>query len=254
MHVHHRAQHEQNDKHQKKKWKEYVWEFFMLFLAVFCGFLAENLREHYVEHQREKKYIGSIIKDLSTDTTWMNSYLLEQWESIQACDSMIYLLNKPSSDSFSQRRLYYLARMVIKRSSPNKINYSAYDQMRNSGNLRLIKSQKTLDRITQYYFRAMDIEQLNQTIMQRQAALVEFEGKVFDGAIFQRMEDLGMFEFREPSGNPQLITKDRTLVNDLVMRAHYLGSANSLSRTLARSQKEAAISLIGYLREVYHID
>jgi hypothetical protein len=36
----------------RKKWTHYFWEFLMLFLAVFCGFLAENYREHYVEHQR----------------------------------------------------------------------------------------------------------------------------------------------------------------------------------------------------------
>ena len=40
----------------------------MLFLAVFAGFLAENQREHYVEHQREKQYIRSMIEDLQTDT------------------------------------------------------------------------------------------------------------------------------------------------------------------------------------------
>ena len=28
----------------------------MLFLAVFCGFLAENFREHLVERRQEKEY------------------------------------------------------------------------------------------------------------------------------------------------------------------------------------------------------
>lgn len=37
MEVHHHAHHE----HGKKNWKSYFWEFLMLFLAVFCGFLAE---------------------------------------------------------------------------------------------------------------------------------------------------------------------------------------------------------------------
>ena len=34
MEVHHHAHHQ----HEKKTWKSYFWEFFMLFLAVFCGF------------------------------------------------------------------------------------------------------------------------------------------------------------------------------------------------------------------------
>jgi len=45
----------------------------MLFLAVFCGFLAENQREHFVEHQREKKYAETLLEDLVNDTLEFNS-------------------------------------------------------------------------------------------------------------------------------------------------------------------------------------
>src|SRR5580698_4300651 len=48
----------------KKKWGEYLLEFLMLFLAVFLGFVAENLREQTVEHHREKVYIRSLVEDL----------------------------------------------------------------------------------------------------------------------------------------------------------------------------------------------
>ncbi|MBK7243516.1 MAG: hypothetical protein IPH98_06595 [Saprospiraceae bacterium] len=53
MEVHHHT-HNSAEPHHKKNWKLYLWEFFMLFMAVFCGFLAEIQVEHYVEHQREK--------------------------------------------------------------------------------------------------------------------------------------------------------------------------------------------------------
>jgi hypothetical protein len=36
MEVHHHAH------TARKKWTHYFWEFLMLFVAVFCGFLAEN--------------------------------------------------------------------------------------------------------------------------------------------------------------------------------------------------------------------
>ncbi|MBK7679895.1 MAG: hypothetical protein IPJ29_10920 [Chitinophagaceae bacterium] len=52
----------------RKKWTHYFWEFIMLFLAVFCGFLAENQREHMIEHQREKKFIRSLCSDLRRKT------------------------------------------------------------------------------------------------------------------------------------------------------------------------------------------
>ena len=41
MEVHHHS-------HHPKKWKEYLTEFLMLFLAVSMGFVAENLREKHV--------------------------------------------------------------------------------------------------------------------------------------------------------------------------------------------------------------
>ena len=52
----------------RKKWTHYLWEFLMLFLAVFCGFLAENFREHQVEKARGKQYVRSFYNDLKTDT------------------------------------------------------------------------------------------------------------------------------------------------------------------------------------------
>ncbi|MGH2552715.1 MAG: hypothetical protein ACRDEB_03300, partial [Chitinophagaceae bacterium] len=127
----------------------------------------------------------------------------------------------------------------------------AYNQMQNSGNLRLIKNHATLDSISRYYFGAKDIEQLNETIMQRQSALVEFEGKIFDGAIFQNMMDVHSFEFITPAGIPALVTKDKSTINDFIVRAHYLIAANAYSLVYARWQKMAAASLINYLKSDY---
>jgi hypothetical protein len=41
----------------------------MLFLAVFCGFLAEYQLEHKIEKDREKQFIRSMIEDLENDTS-----------------------------------------------------------------------------------------------------------------------------------------------------------------------------------------
>src|SRR5437667_1560600 len=70
MEVHHHAHLASGETHtSRKKWTHYLWEFLMLFLAVFCGFLAENWREHITEHEREKVLMKSMLKDLQADTT-----------------------------------------------------------------------------------------------------------------------------------------------------------------------------------------
>ena len=40
----------------------------MLFLAVFCGFLAEYQLKHKIEKNRERQFIVSMIEDLKADT------------------------------------------------------------------------------------------------------------------------------------------------------------------------------------------
>jgi hypothetical protein len=39
-----------------KNFWHYFFKFFMLFIAVFCGFMAENIREHKVEEAKGKQY------------------------------------------------------------------------------------------------------------------------------------------------------------------------------------------------------
>ena len=68
MEVHH-------SHHSPKNWKEYFGEFFMLFLAITLGFFVENYREHFVERQREKEFLGLIVKDLKMDINMVDSNL-----------------------------------------------------------------------------------------------------------------------------------------------------------------------------------
>jgi hypothetical protein len=54
---------------QRRKFKEYFLEFFMLFLAVVPGFFAENIREHVSDVKKGKQYVKSLLADLKQDTT-----------------------------------------------------------------------------------------------------------------------------------------------------------------------------------------
>ena len=61
MEVHHHS-------HHPKKWKEYITEFLMLFLAVTLGFLAENIREHQVVVERKNQNLEAMVLDLKKDS------------------------------------------------------------------------------------------------------------------------------------------------------------------------------------------
>ena len=67
MEVHHHGH-----VHHASKWKEYAYQFLMLFIAVFCGGLAENERDRQAERAREAEYAYSMIEDLDQDIKNIN--------------------------------------------------------------------------------------------------------------------------------------------------------------------------------------
>ena len=80
----------------KKKGIEYLLEFFMLFLAVFLGFVAENIREQQVEKNRELEFIKSLTTDLRDDIKSLDATIAFEHTAILKLDTLIYLLNNPA--------------------------------------------------------------------------------------------------------------------------------------------------------------
>src|ERR1700751_1530020 len=83
----------------KKKWNEYLLEFFMLFLAVFLGFVAENVREHLVESNKEKEYMHSLLSDIKTDTAIINKSVHYNKRVCKADSILLTLLQARDKDS-----------------------------------------------------------------------------------------------------------------------------------------------------------
>src|SRR5688572_13506866 len=145
MEVHHHAH------TSRKKWTHYFWEFLMLFLAVFCGFLAENQREHLVEHQREKQYIKSLLVDLKRDTSELSQNIRSRERRKICADSLIYELSFPVSKE-TQNSIYYNAAGL---NSLQLFNYSnsTIQQLKNSGLMRLIRKSDVVNSINSYDLR-----------------------------------------------------------------------------------------------------
>ena len=132
----------------RKKWTHYFWEFLMLFLAVFCGFLAENQREHFVEHRRENQFIVSLMKDMQMDTSWLNIVTIRKEQRISDLDSALF--------SFKNLKGNELPASIYRnlRRSMNNLYFYPHNgtitQLRNSGGMRLIRDRKTVELIELY--------------------------------------------------------------------------------------------------------
>ena len=248
MEVHHHPHTE------RKKWQHYFFEFLMLFLAVFAGFLAENWREHIVERKREKEYIRSMIEDLNRDTTELSLNNSIRKEAVVMYDSVITLLNKKNRSQFEQQRIYYLVRMGLRLSPFPTLNDRGYEQMKSSGNLRLIHDKEIADKITRYYFNTKEFALNTDQTLLRLQSLIDYQGKVFDGAVFQEMINIKNFEINQPSGNPALITEDKKTLNELSVRIHYVLSILLYSQNFITDLEAEASQLIETLKKEYRLE
>ncbi len=131
----------------RNKWTHYFWEFLMLFLAVFAGFLAEYQLEHKIERDRAKKFLQSMLLDVSTNIknldslTAQNNIHLENYESL-----LRWLLE----DSATIDRAAFARRMGAHWMRNFLVRKETYEQMRSSGSLRYVGDIDFLTKMMDY--------------------------------------------------------------------------------------------------------
>jgi len=132
-----------------KKWTHYFWEFFMMFLAVFCGFLAENQREHIVEGNRAKEYAALLLEDLKNDSAYINEVTASQLLMLHRADTLLAIL---SSDQFINNNgkivnLFNHVGTLVDFKPAFEINF---EQIKNSGSLRYFKNKKLVSSLSEF--------------------------------------------------------------------------------------------------------
>jgi hypothetical protein len=124
----------------KKKWGEYLLEFFMLFLAVFLGFVAENIRETKVEHTHEKEYAKELYKELYADSIAFTQKLSARLSKEHDCD-YVYSYIKDSSLTNLPKKFYpaYTTVFYLINSYTFEPKDGVLSQLKSSGSLRYFK-------------------------------------------------------------------------------------------------------------------
>jgi len=157
MEVHHHSHLASGETHtSRKKWTHYFWEFLMLFLAVFCGFLAENQREHIVEGHRAKEYAKSLLNDLKEDTAELQDGINHIDFLISAIDSIVSIVSDSHDKTSLPGKFYYYCRLTSF-SYPIDWNSSTLSQLIQSGNLRYFKDKELVNKINKYYALQLNI-------------------------------------------------------------------------------------------------
>ncbi|HUS01133.1 MAG TPA: hypothetical protein VMY77_05370 [Chitinophagaceae bacterium] len=235
---------------KEKHFKHYLFEFCMLFLAVFCGFIAENIREHLVEKNREKEFITSMIADMKSDIKQLDSLNIRRNEKKQMIDSILLILDMPDLNLFGNQ-LYYFARWMPR---PLRIITSdgTMQQLKN-GNLRLIRNRKAVDAILEYdqlvRFGNIAVDDREESLIQQFYPSLK---KVFDPRVFEKMVS-GM-RIRRPEGNPRLLHGDKESLDELYSHVHFLKNVNSYSYEFGEKRIKMAKHVLEVLQKEYNLN
>ena len=261
MEVHHHSSPAPGGTHTaRKKWTHYFWEFLMLFLAVFCGFMAENQREHLVEHQREKQYIKSLLQDLKQDTMELSWNIRSRERRKISADSLIYELSFPISNEI-QNRIYFNANRLTSLAVFNYSN-STIQQLKNSGLMRLIRKSEVVNGINSYDLlvtRHKVREDVELGLMNEfQKAICTVLDAITVKTLGDSLNQAAFNPGTESSGTKpvykSLITKDPDKINLVKGLTAQLSNRNlSNFYQLIQIRKEA-VNIIGLIKKEYHME
>ena len=237
----------------RRKWTHYFWEFLMLFLAVFAGFLAENQREHYVEHQREKQYMRSMIDDLKLDTAEIRG-------RIYMLDSILIPVLKKSTellypDSYPDSLIRKIYAVV-----PQSYRFLSIDfqdrtlmQLKNSGNFRLIRNKEVTDSLAAYIRLCGYLN--NPLLPGYEASRIIVKEMVF--SIF----NLNYFQGNNPFNQLRNDVSLRFLSNDkpqFIKLANFISNLNTQASGPIRQRfieaNNSAVNLINQIIKEYHFE
>ena len=227
----------------------------MLFFAVFCGFLAENQREHYVEHQREKQYAKTLSDDLKTNILILNVAVKEINFVIARIDTFLLLVHTKAIDEIPSGNWYYYGRFGT-RNPIFSLHEATLQQLLNSGGLRYFKKQNVVHAITEYEQALNKLKELIDLELSLDTEIVKARNQLFDAYYLN--------EIMSPSVTNDIVTSFKQKSFPLLTnkKADFIQYANfcqlrshdqKFIETQMLRQLEIAQELLTLLKEEYHL-
>jgi hypothetical protein len=249
MEVHHHA-HDPAVPHHKKNWKSYFWEFLMLFLAVFCGFLAEGYHTHLENKGIEKRNLELVVETLRDDLDKIKNNIDYNEQKLKLLDTLISFKETEKTDTLYSKRFSYLVTKSIYNTA-FYANMAAIDQMKYSGSLRLVKNKEILTSIFNY----MD---MNELLSANRVGLVADDDRwVATASTFLDMQNLASsrgLDFLQPNhSKPQINLANNQqnifiFFNQAILRKSIM---EMIWLPRMRRQQKNAETLIGLLEKEY---
>ncbi len=220
----------------------------MLFLAVFAGFLAENQREHYVEHQRAKAYAFNLYNELKVDTARLVHLInFTNWVTT----TMDTLCEESRVAGAPAAKLYFYSKITGSVDFFNT-NCTTMEQLINSGNLRLMGSEISFS-LSRYNKIIHDMEKEYALIYTEYQKINDLRLQIFDGYVLSSLSIRGnrdsifQLDLKLLNEDPKLM---KLFIGWIKLEAGYYRES---SRAYLVPLLDKAKELLSLLKEKYHL-
>ena len=230
----------------RKKWTHYIWEFLMLFLAVFCGFLAEYQLEHKIEKDRTEEFASMLIDDLCSDTAAIKRHIKFRERIYLNADSLMNLLKYGSLVSDQDILVKYFS--VINDRRVLEAKRGTIDQLKHSGTLRYFKNKKLAGELISYYNVLAIIDHWIQYLFDYESATLgpfsrQHYDKRYNDTVFRLQRKLKAFI--------KMGEEEQILLYNMT---ETFGSLNKILAIYVLNEAfEKAETLIGMIKKEYHL-
>ncbi len=202
---------------------KYFWEFFMLFLAITLGFFIENYRLKLLDQDYELSMAKSFKSDLQKDRNHLDSIISRRKRREKQINFIIKTIEEETFD-VNGKELYLYARYL-----PRPPSFFTYDvtlkQLKNSGNLNIIKNKNVVDALLNYEHNVLfvdNIEVREDLLVQR---IFDQLNVLFDYRTFNEMNVYDI-EFIAPTGKTAFNFAAKKELNLFLSNLHYLKTVN----------------------------
>jgi hypothetical protein len=141
--------------------------------------MAENIREHQIEQNRERQYMVSFVADLESDIVNIMEGIPRKDARMKAIDTLFQYFNQnPNVTEVPAIIVKKMKRAAYDRSYVR--NTTTINQLKNSGNLRLIQNRRVVDSIASYDWRWSRVEYYRETYIANQKDIYHLEEEILD--------------------------------------------------------------------------
>ncbi|HEY4325305.1 MAG TPA: hypothetical protein VGN20_15005 [Mucilaginibacter sp.] len=231
---------------EKKRFKEYLLEFIMIFLAVTMGFIAENIREHVSDSSKENEYIAGMIKNLEVDTAEITKTIGRNTLQLSGIDSLRSISKDKLDQIQVQDSLYRLTNKYLFNVNVFQNDDVTLSQLRNSGGYRFIRNTRVLDSIEVYE------KNLNVLNVQFNYLLASFTKAIdMSGSLFDLNAD---HKFQSaPTSTPILISNNKEKIFDFYNKCYLISVSLRGYNQMLKGHLTYSTRLIAYLQKEYDI-